>query len=200
MKNLTFITGGARSGKSDTACQLATAFGMPVYYLATMKANSDDSEQVARIARHQLNRPADWQTIECGCRLSETLKDLPASPAVVLLDCLSLYVSGLLTLDGRGDEPYALCAHVDAQISQLLQTIETRSELTVIAVSNEVGSGVVPETSLGRAFRDMLGQANQRFAASADDTILCVSGIPLDLKRSGKLVSHTASRLNRPGP
>lgn len=185
MNNLTFITGGARSGKSLFAQTLACGTGQRVYYLATMEMRADDEEQLARVARHRAGRPPEWHTVECGRAAARAIESLPDG-SVAVLDCLSLFISNFMvfpeTSSTTASDPYSLEAQIMADVEHLLVTIERRPAVEVIVVSNEVGWGVVPETSMGRAFRDLLGQANQLFAGRASQSHLLCAGIPLRLK------------------
>lgn len=180
MGQLTFVTGGARSGKSSFAERLAAASGAPVSYLATLEPL--DEEMRDRIARHRDQRPAKWQTIEAPHALASAFAEIPTAN-VVLLDCLSLWVSNrLLTL---GEEPSpdatsALEAELDHELDALTVHARARDAETVI-VSNEVGSGVVPPSVLGRVYRDLLGRANQRVSLAADRAWLLVAGRALEL-------------------
>ena len=166
---LVFVTGGARSGKSGHAERRARELGGEgVTYLAT--AEGLDDEMRARIERHQRDRPAAWPTVEEPLAVPEVLAAV--STPVALLDCLSLWVSNLM-LSGRTDE--AVLTRVDELLS-------AARPLTLIVVSNEVGSGVVPDHPLGRRYRDLLGRANAKVAAAAQEATLLVSGLPIPLK------------------
>ena len=166
MTELIFVTGGARSGKSSFALQKATELGGDdVTFVAT--AERSDDEMTDRIARHQLERPNTWKTIESPREVH--LTDLKSR--VVLLDCLSLFVSNLL-LDGLEEETI---------LERVRLSLESRAQ-TLIVVSNEVGMGLVPEYLLGRQFRDVLGRANQLVARAATQAFFLVAGIPLRLK------------------
>jgi adenosylcobinamide kinase/adenosylcobinamide-phosphate guanylyltransferase len=187
VKNLILIIGGARSGKSKLAEELANKSGLSVHYLATMPFVGSDAEQVQRIERHRQRRPASWTTIE-NADLKQAISLLPAGPSTAIIDCLSLHVSNLL-LAGEGsqsgllaDSPFALEETIAADVEAVLSAIDRRSDWTFFVVTNEVGAGVVPETPLGRAFRDFLGLANQRFAQSADTVWLTYAGLQLKLK------------------
>lgn len=171
--SLTFVTGGARSGKSRFALELARNLGgNSVTFVATAQAL--DAEMRERIGRHRLERPPAWETLEAPRDPAGALR--AARSKVVLLDCLSLLVSNLL-LDAPPDAEAVALGAVDA----LLEAHRERSG-HLIVVSNEVGSGVVPPYPLGRAFRDALGRANQRVAGESTAAHLLVSGLPLRLK------------------
>ena len=183
MGEVLFVTGGARSGKSRFAERLATQraeAGAPVVYLATMEPL--DEELQLRVARHRADRPASWSTVEAPLAIVEALRGID-DHACVLLDCLSLWVSNRLM--PLGDPPAfedveGLEADLDAELASLLEVAAGRDG-TLIVVSNEVGAGVVPETPLGRVYRDLLGRANQRVAAGAARAWLLVAGRALEL-------------------
>lgn len=176
-----FITGGARSGKSTFAERQAAALGHPVTYVATLEPLDDEMRD--RIARHQAQRPANWRTVEAPRALIEAVRAAP-SDDTLLVDCLSLWVSNRL-LDLGTDTPTAnevaaLEAILDDEVRGLLGVLATRAGRAVI-VSNEVGSGLVPEYPLGRAYRDLLGRVNQRVSETAARAWLCVAGRALEL-------------------
>ncbi len=177
-----FILGGARSGKSDYAERLAAEMGRHVLYIATAEAR--DEEMVTRIAAHRRARPTDWRTLEAPRRVGEALATLDERPDLLLLDCLTLLVSNLvLALEG---EP---AATIEAAVQAEVETIlAAQAELAVplIAVSNEVGLGVVPPYPLGRLYRDILGRVNQRVAALADQVLFMVAGLPMVVKNEGE--------------
>ncbi len=166
--SLTLVTGGARSGKSAFAEQLAAASGEPVTFVATAEALDDDMRE--RIARHRNARPAGWQTLEEPLSVGVSLRSRGVG-GTVLLDCVTLLVSNLL-LAGR-----AVLPEIEAIVAW-----QRASSADLIAVTNEVGLGVVPDNALARSFRDELGLANQALAAAADRVILMVAGLPLQIK------------------
>jgi len=176
------ILGGARSGKSRLAEQRASAHGGLVTVIATAEAHDD--EMAARIARHRADRPAHWQVIEAPTGLAEALATAADDGACVIVDCLTLWLSNILTRD-----PAALSAphsadHLAPWQDALNALIDTLPRLPgqVILVANEVGLGLVPETPLGRLFRDEAGRLNQAVAARCDRVTFVAAGLPLTLK------------------
>jgi adenosyl cobinamide kinase/adenosyl cobinamide phosphate guanylyltransferase len=163
------VTGGARSGKSRFALERAAALGPPRVFLATAEAG--DEEMAARIARHRAERPKGWRTLEEPRRLAPALRR--CTSGVVLVDCLTLWLANRM-----GDEP-----GFDAgpPVEELARALRAR-RAAVVAVTNEVGSGIVPETPLARAFRDAAGFMNQRAAEAADEAYLLVAGRALRIK------------------
>ena len=180
---LTFILGGARSGKSSYAERLAAEHGGAVLYVATARAWDDD--MAARIARHKADRPAHWSTLEAplqvGEAVSQWLRNVPEPPAVVLLDCLTLLANNVLVSMPEDIRPEQAEAALAPEIAALAEAIKA-SGLDWIVVSNEVGLGIVPPYALGRAYRDALGRANQRMAALADRVFFMVAGLPMVVK------------------
>ena len=175
---LTLIIGGARSGKSAFAEKLASQRER-VLFVATAEALDDEMRQ--RIENHKRNRPAHWHTLETPRDVVGALTDVDMPHDVLLLDCLTLWVSNLL-LDMEG--------HVDAErrivgaAEELLAAYDA-SDAEWIVVTNEVGQGVVPPTVLGRAYQDALGRVNQLFAAKADRVYLMMAGLAVDVKALG---------------
>jgi adenosylcobinamide kinase/adenosylcobinamide-phosphate guanylyltransferase len=177
-KELILLLGGARSGKSRKALQLAET-QRDVLFVAT--AEPRDDEMQARIAAHRRERPAGWTTLEEPVELAAALAHAPPAVGTVVLDCLTLWVSNLLLL--HPDDP-AADATILAEAEKLLDRYKGGTA-TWIVVSNEVGLGLVPDTELGRRYRDILGAVNQRFAERADRVLLMVAGIAVDVKRLG---------------
>jgi adenosylcobinamide kinase / adenosylcobinamide-phosphate guanylyltransferase len=164
---LTLVLGGARSGKSRYAEGLITALPPPWTYIATAEAGDD--EMAARIAGHRARRGTQWHTVEASRALVQALSACGAEP--VLVDCLTLWLSNLMLAE----------ADIGAATVQLEQVLAAANGPRVL-VANEVGSGIVPSTALGRRFRDQQGLLNQRIAACAERVILTVAGLPLALK------------------
>jgi adenosylcobinamide kinase/adenosylcobinamide-phosphate guanylyltransferase len=179
---LHLILGGARSGKSRHAEQLALAARQPVCYIAT--AQDGDTEMAARIAHHRNRRPAHWQTVEAPAELAAALREQAAPETVVLVDCLTLWLSNLLfdvhaAAPEHGPiEPPARYALERTALLECLPQLPGR----IICVSNEIGFGVVPMGALTRFFADEMGRLNQEVAALADRVTLTVAGLPLELK------------------
>jgi adenosylcobinamide kinase / adenosylcobinamide-phosphate guanylyltransferase len=166
----TLVLGGARSGKSGYAERLAGAHRLAKTYLATAEAL--DAEMAARIARHRANRVDEgWETIEVPLDLPATIRKSAAAGRILLVDCLTLWLSNIML--GGGD--------VTARQADLLACLAA-ADGPVILVSNEVGMGLVPETPLGRAFRDAQGRLNQAVAAVVPHVVFVAAGLPLVLK------------------
>jgi adenosyl cobinamide kinase/adenosyl cobinamide phosphate guanylyltransferase len=165
MGQLILVLGGARSGKSAYAQRLARQLGGDaVLFVATAEAGDDEMAQ--RIVQHQQSRPARWRTLEYPRHIGTALGAELRGEAVVLIDCLTLLLSNVI---------------LQEEIETLLQVCRT-SSATFIVVSNEVGLGLVPDTPLGRLYRDLLGQANQTLAAAAQTVYLMVAGLAVDVK------------------
>lgn len=179
-KRLILVLGGARSGKSRVAEELAGRLGPRVVYLAT--AEPRDPEMAARIAHHRRRRPASWHTVEAPLRVGEALAREGAQADVALLDCLTLLASNLLAPLGDDPDAAEAEARLEGEIDSLLAAYQAGTA-SLIIVSNEVGWGLVPSSPLGRVFRDVLGRAHQRLAARADRVLLVVAGLAVDLKR-----------------
>jgi adenosyl cobinamide kinase/adenosyl cobinamide phosphate guanylyltransferase len=166
---LTFLIGGARSGKSALAVGLGARHDGPVTYVATAPALDDDMAR--RIERHRRERPPAWTTIEEQLDLAGALER--AAGSMVIVDCLTLWVSNLLEA-GHDDE------HI-LEIAGSTARLAGERHAATVAISNEVGLGVHPTTELGRRYRDLLGRVNQCWAAQADPALLLVAGraVPL---------------------
>jgi len=176
---LIFITGGARSGKSNFAEKMAVGLGKLVAYLAT--AQPLDEEMAFRIKKHKIRRPTNWETYEESIKISELVSRLGLEKEVILIDCLTLLTSNLLLRKEDKVEDLKWQEEILLEIKKLAGVCY-KVPAQVIIVSNEVGMGLVPDNSLGRVYRDILGRANSTIADKADEVFLMVSGIPLKIK------------------
>jgi adenosylcobinamide kinase/adenosylcobinamide-phosphate guanylyltransferase len=178
---LTFIIGGARSGKSEHAERLAEQARLPVLYVATAQALDDEIR--GRIALHRMRRPEAWRTVELPSGVGSRLLAGPPGEEVIVLDCLTLLVSNaLLQAAPDPDHPSEAAgrAAVAQEVGMLLKAIDEIPARWIV-VSNEVGQGVVPAYPLGRLFRDLLGWANKQLGEKADEVIWMVAGIPVPI-------------------
>jgi len=179
----TLILGGARSGKSALAERLAREAGKEVVYLATSQAG--DAEMAARIVHHRARRPEQWQTVEEPTALAATLRELCAPDRIVLVDCLTLWLTNLMfsTHQDHPDVgPIGLPALVMDERSALMAWLDMPAVGEIIFVSNEIGLGVVPFGAISRAFVDEAGRLNQDVAARCDKVLFVAAGLPLTLK------------------
>lgn len=172
MSKIIFITGGARSGKSRFAEELAQKTSDQVVYLATAQALDD--EMKTRIQNHKARRPVQWITVEEPIELSKAIAGQNGKTRVILADCLTLWISNLLHANVEFEK-------ANEMLSQVFQSVRTRNQ-TLILVSNEVGMGLVSEHPLGRTFTDLSGRVNQFVSREADEVYFMVSGIPLRIK------------------
>jgi adenosylcobinamide kinase/adenosylcobinamide-phosphate guanylyltransferase len=171
-KTVTLVLGGARSGKSRYAQELASAFRR-VVFIAT--ALPSDTEMRQKIAEHRRNRPQCWKTVEAPLNLDRTLGQEDSNADLLLIDCLSLYAANLMR------RKRTKRVQVWDDIRRLCEAVRS-TRASVVIVSNEVGGGVVPAYRSGREYRDFLGELNQQIAKIADRVILMVAGLPLVLK------------------
>jgi adenosylcobinamide kinase / adenosylcobinamide-phosphate guanylyltransferase len=170
----TLVLGGVRSGKSRYANALATARDVPVTVIAT--ASAGDEETATRIQAHQRNRDACWRVIEEPVRLASALRVAASLEGLVIVDCLTLWLSNLLC----GDDAGAVQREIDA----LLETLSALDGECIL-VSNEVGLGIIPASALARRFGDEAGVLHQRIATLCDRVVLMVAGLPLTIKEPG---------------
>ena len=167
------VTGGARSGKSSFAEKRTKQLGSSLIYIATSEII--DSEMENRVAEHQARRGSEWQTLHAPLKLTEALSEIDGK-GPCLVDCLTIWLNNLIF-------------HNEDTIvatKELIKVLEQRSD-PVVLVTNEVGSGIVPENALARRFRDEAGRMNQIISEVADEVYLSVSGIPLQIKPNPKL-------------
>lgn len=188
-ENLILVIGGARSGKSSFAVDLAKRTRKPVAYIAT--AMPCDREMTKKIEKHQKARPSEWSTLEVDKDMLETLKTLPQNYDFVIIDCWSFYISNLLGALGFDDLPdttFGISLYEEAEeavnreTKAVIEEIES-SNKQVIIVTNEVGMGLVPSYPLGRAFRDLLGLSHQMLAQQAASVYVMLAGLPLELRK-----------------
>lgn len=173
MKEVIFIIGGCRSGKSRHA--LETAEGLAEdqkIFMATCIPHDEEMQQ--RVRRHQAERNRSWQTIETPVHLPRAIEENSRRAGVLLVDCLTLWISNLLMESDDG-------TNVQEQIQGLKNAIQSAG-CPVVLVSNEVGGGIVPENRLARLFRDLVGSANQAVAETANRVVWMVAGIPVRIK------------------
>jgi adenosylcobinamide kinase/adenosylcobinamide-phosphate guanylyltransferase len=170
--SVTLVLGGVRSGKSRYAQQLAEQSRL-VVFVATAKVTDD--EMLAKIQRHREDRPKDWVTVEEPLEVARMLAQHEVNCDVIVVDCLTIFAANLM--EAVGEDSAALESRIE-ELCSALRTIQCN----VVLVSNEVGSGVHPSHALGRRYRDLLGEINQKIARIADDVVLMVAGLPLALK------------------
>ncbi len=167
--NITFVLGGARSGKSSFAEKFTASLGLDKIYIATSQIFDDEMQD--RVAKHQIDRGADWHTVEEPLALSETLLRESKSDNAILVDCLTLWVTNLMMadqdIDALGDELAAVLLQMSGP---------------VILVSNEVGQGIVPDNAMARAFRDHAGRLHQKIAEVSGEVYFVTAGLPQKLK------------------
>lgn len=166
---VTFVLGGARSGKSSFAENLVLNKGLKPIYLATGRAYDD--EMVDRIDAHKERRGGNWEAIEEPLALSDALMQTDFEGRAILVDCLTLWVTNLMMAG----------ADVKVECEQLANTLK-KINVPVVLVSNEVGLGIIPENKMAREFRDYAGFVNQSIAKIADEAYFIASGLPIKLK------------------
>jgi len=170
---ITLILGGARSGKSRRAEAIALSLGDTPTYIATAPLIEGDHEWLERIERHREERGGRWQLIEEELKLAEVLKAQDGPESVVLIDCLTLWLSNLIFAG----------SDIEQEVDRLCELLPKLTS-NVVMVANEVGMGVVPESPEGRLFRDAQGRLNQRIAALADRVEFIAAGLPICLKQN----------------
>jgi len=177
------IIGGARSGKSRFAQELALKLGEPVLFVATAEAG--DEEMQRRIEEHQKSRPAAWSTLEITTHIGSQIVQNIGGAKVVIVDCVTLLVNNIFSQHSyQTDEQIDASLvekEVTSEISELVECIN-RVDASFIMVTNEVGTGLVPVSKVSRLYRDLLGKANQILAEHADEIYLMVAGLPVPIK------------------
>lgn len=191
MGKLTLILGGARSGKSSYAEGRAKDVGGDsVLYVATSETKDEEMEQ--RVEKHRAGRPPAWGTVEASRNVAQVLRQDRSAAKVILLDCMTFLVANyLMDAAAPEDDPFdelrsdpfdaKIEADVVAEVESIIDFLKEK-DAEMLVVSNEVGLGVVPPYELGRAYRDILGRANQILARHADEVLLLVAGIPMQVK------------------
>jgi adenosylcobinamide kinase / adenosylcobinamide-phosphate guanylyltransferase len=173
LKKKIFVLGGCRSGKSSYALETAQKFsGNKKVFIATCVPRDD--EMKLRVARHQQERSRHWHTVEAPLHLPQAIVEAGGKASVLLVDCLTLWINNLL-MENYDSE------HILDQVQSLTRAVSSAT-LPVVLVSNEVGSGIVPDNKLARLYRDLVGSTNQGVAACADQVIWTVAGIPVIIK------------------
>jgi len=186
LKNI-LIIGGARSGKSRYAQELALKSSQPVLFVATAEAG--DEEMGQRIAEHQKARPSTWSTLEVTTHIGSQIRQSIGRNKTVLVDCITLLVSNILGqhYDSTGEpiDVSLIEKEVADEIGELIDCLN-QVDASFIIVSNEVGLGLVPDNKIGRLYRDLLGKANQILGQHIDEIYMMVAGLPLRLKSPSK--------------
>jgi len=183
MKKFIFILGGARSGKSSYAMNLAKSVGKRIVFIATCIPS--DSEMKHRIKLHKKSRPRTWRVIEEEINIDSALRKAKTGCDAILIDCMGLFISNFMAVESSDKK-------IEEKVRRVIGQIK-KSASDVIVVSNEVGMGIVPDNPLARRFRDLLGRVNQMMAQSADEVIMMYAGIPMVMKGEH---DATATRYN----
>lgn len=181
-RKLILVLGGVRSGKSSYAASLARESKLSVIYVAS--GSSSDLEMKRRVEEHKKARPKTWSVIEANGEVVEALKEADKDGGLIILDCLTMFVGELIDRylipdDDLVDEKIE--EEISKHVDELLSVI-SKLKSSVIAVSNEVGMGVIPPYPSGRLFRDLTGQVNKKLAEQADEVIMLVAGLPMKIK------------------
>jgi len=175
LKKNIFVIGGCKSGKSRHALELAEKITKEKrLFIATCVPCDNEMEQ--KVARHKKERDKTWSTLEIPIKISEAIQNNHNSCNVILIDCITLWINNILATTKQWDA-------ITGNVKRFVHCIE-KSKCPVIMVSNEVGTGIVPENSLARLFRDVAGYVNQQIAAHVDDVFWMVAGIPVPIKKS----------------
>lgn len=182
-KRCILITGGARSGKSRFAYELASKSGGKVLFVATAEAG--DEEMKCRIEEHKRERPKDWSTLEATANIGSQIEQRIGSARTVIVDCITLLINNIFNRYGNQTDERIdaslLKKEVEREINGLIECIE-HSNADFIIVTNEVGLGLVPANKTGRIYRDLLGRANQMLAERTDKVYFMAAGLPVKIK------------------
>lgn len=181
------VIGGAGSGKSYFAQELARKLGGAVLFVAT--ATAGDEEMLKRIEKHRQKRPPDWSTLETTSRVGKNIVEKLGNAQVVIVDCITLLLNNIFSQysDPTGEQIDVPLIEkgLNAEINELIESTK-QLDASFIIVTNEVGAGLVPATKLGRLYRDLLARANQMLAEAADEVYLMVAGLPVPIKPAKK--------------
>jgi adenosylcobinamide kinase/adenosylcobinamide-phosphate guanylyltransferase len=178
---ITLITGGARSGKSRLAQELARKSGGAVLFVATAEAGDEEMKQ--RIESHRKGRPSSWKTLEVTTHIGSQITRNIGQARTVIIDCITLLINNVFQQHDEKADASLLEKAVTAEIKELLDSID-HSNVHFIIVTNEVGLGIIPADRVSRLYRDLLGKANQMLAEHADEVYLMVAGIPVAVKKN----------------
>ncbi|UCC90939.1 MAG: bifunctional adenosylcobinamide kinase/adenosylcobinamide-phosphate guanylyltransferase [Dehalococcoidia bacterium] len=178
MKNI-LIIGGARSGKSRIALELALKLGEPVLFVATAVAGDEEMRQ--RIEEHKRARPSAWSTLEVTTHVGSQISQQIGGVQVVIVDCITLLVNNVLSQYSPRTGISVTEQKVTSEINELVDCIN-HTDASFIIVTNEVGTGLVPTNRTGRLYRDLLGKVNQLLAQQVDEVYLMVAGLPVQIK------------------
>lgn len=180
MKSI-LITGGARSGKSRRALELATQAGGQVLFVATAEAGDDEMKR--RIKAHRKARPKDWATLEIQTHIGREITKNIGQAKTVIIDCITLLVSNVLMQYDEKTDAEIVEKAVSTEINELLDCIK-HAKADFIIVTNEVGLGIIPGEKVSRLYRDLLGKANQILAEKVNEVCLMIAGIPVIIKKA----------------
>ena len=177
MSKITFVIGGCRSGKSRRALELAETISLDRrLFLATCVPT--DAEMQRRVRQHREERGTSWESLEVPRNLARAVTGEGHRAGVLLIDCLTLWVSNLMAAENNDDA-------IERYTTELVASLEG-CPCPVILVSNETGTGIVPENAIARRFRDLVGMVNQRIAAAAGRVVWMVAGIPVEIKKGNR--------------
>lgn len=180
MKSI-LITGGARSGKSRRAQELAAKAGGQVLFVATAEAGDD--EMMQRIKAHRKARPKDWTTLEAKTHIGKEINKNISQAKTVIIDCITLLINNVMMQYDEKTDAEIVEKAITAEVNELLECIK-HAEADFIIVTNEVGLGIIPGDRVSRLYRDLLGRANQMLAEKANEVCLMVAGIPIAVKKA----------------
>ena len=176
---VTLVTGGARSGKSTYAQEMAMKVGVSVLFVATAEAGDEDMRK--RIEEHRKSRPADWVTLEATSHIGSRISENIGKARLVIVDCITLLVNNIFMRYDETTDTDIAEKGVMTEIDELIDCMD-RTEADFIVVTNETGLGIVPADRISRLYRDILGRVNQRLAQRADEVYMLIAGIPMPLK------------------